>query len=868
LFDLMRDLDWTLGDFLHHTFTHQDADKNHIPRSQRHGNIVQRFLSGSTNHNVAEIVHSWLTSPDGRGVRDADMFDVETPYLELKPVRLALTAFAAQTCATYLGAEAREMVKKSSGLHAHSIQRLAFHFMKIIAEPVPRSRKGVIVVRKSRPRDNIVAHCLSTLAFCKNDEARLLPLARGILYLSSLVPADIISYNSRVAGTPSINTITRTLKGFSDQKAIVIRRRGRDVSTFKGPNGRLYTKAKAIIFDNVQHYFRQHDLRIGRENEMIIGIACTFFEFDVDLAALDVLDKRFRIANSRRAQLTVEELLSMIDQAHMKRVGTLQFIEALSNHIPEAAGYKTMIHIRYRTTLCKLQVPVVKYPISPLATSGKNETYLAELKEAFIDFLGQLGMTEDDFDFRLLFGGGDGMSYNNMLLLQRFLQNHVDNPLQSFELLRPVLQIWHTLWTDLCRIHETHWGAPLNDNPATLGHSAKKIGRAAPANLKKVDYYPSAQLLNLVHDMRMLDCWAVHFGTEDIFEYFAALGRIDKLPPFEELEEAAKKLFETYVASGARFQVGLDARDAATEWTARAPIGTVWDPLPPSSNSAQTKRKSKKVPSPKIPKRTVKKAPLPPPFFGDQVLFDTGTFMHDAMVFREAAAATAQGDVGRVWEALKIMVITFAGSTHSKYMNYLLEMIADIELESNPFLKDAQLMSMVLNPDGEPGDFKACDIYQELLNRCIDPIVQRKDADYGSNHVRNVWSRNIKDIYELKTEFRSGLDLKKRSGKHKKPHERPEIKTLLPLYRDLELHKRRPGRTYDDGRNWQTRTSNARLTHLQGNGTAPREESEHESDWSDESDEENMPPMTMGDIFYRDGELVVHVQEEGDNDED
>jgi hypothetical protein len=42
------------------------------------------------------------------------------------------------------------------------------------------------------------------------------------------------------------------------------------------------------------------------------------------------------------------------------------------------------------------------------------------------------------------------------------------------------------------------------------------------------------------------------------------------------------------------------------------------------------------------------------------------------------------------------MVFTFAGSLHSKYMNYLLEMIADLELEFNPFLRDTNLMSMVI----------------------------------------------------------------------------------------------------------------------------------------------------------------------------
>jgi hypothetical protein len=160
-------------------------------------------------------------------------------------------------------------------------------------------------------------------------------------------------------------------------------------------------------------------------------------------------------------------------------------------------------------------------------------------------------------------------------------------------------------------------------------------------------------------------CFRIHFGTTDIFEYFAALGRLNKLPSFEDLEKAAKKLFDTYVASGARYQAGVDARDEATKWTARAPLGTPWVPMSTSSSKpSKPKNKSKKPTSTKIPQKKPKAAPkaapkaVPelPPFFGDQALFDSGSFMYDAMVFREGAAATAQGDVGRVWETMKVIL--------------------------------------------------------------------------------------------------------------------------------------------------------------------------------------------------------------------
>ncbi|KAF8147032.1 hypothetical protein K438DRAFT_1989998 [Mycena galopus ATCC 62051] len=785
VFSLLSDLDWRLGEFLHHLFSHKDGEGVRISRSQRHGNTVQNFLAGKTMFTVSHIIHAWMTSPDGRGHDEMPLFETERSYLDIGPVRQALAAFAAQNTGDFLGSESRAAVARGSGLYAsignetHStsdsdddadvqwadlsdaiprapshfrrIQQLAYHFLSIVAEPTARSRDGELMLRKSRPRDHVVAHCLSILDFCKSDHARLFPLCRGILYLSSCVPVDIISINSRLGHMPAVNTIKASLKGFSQQKAVVIRTRGRDITVTTHPDGRLTKKAKVLIFDNVQHFRRQRDLRIGRENSMIIGIAGSFFEIEVDAAALDVLDKRKRILTSRRPHITVDDLLNMLDQPHLKQIGILQYLEALTNYIPDAAVYKAEIYSRYRG-LAKLQAVVQKMKVHTLAMSGKNEASIAELKDAFLDSLEQMGSTEGDYDSQLWFGGGNGMSFNNMHIVKKYLQNHTD-PFQSFELLRPVLKVWHLTWTDL----------------STSGYSAKKIGHAPPPNLKKVDYYRTAQFIALVHDIRMPDCWSIHFDTNDIFDYFATLKKRNTLPSFEDLHKIALKLFKTYTAPSPRHQVRMDARDEAVAWTPHAPLVT--------SKTASTK--------PAISKKNL---PPPPPFFGDKTLADDGAFMYDAFINRELVAATAQGNVGRMWEALKATVFTFAGSTHGKYTNYMLEMICDLELES------------ILSVQGKGGDFSACDIFQEWLNRCIDPIVQRKDADYGANHVREIWSRNIKDIYNLKKDYREGVGLVKRSGKHKKPHERPEVKTLLREYRNTELHKRRPGRTFNDGR--------------------------------------------------------------------
>ncbi|KAJ6473014.1 hypothetical protein C8R45DRAFT_936050 [Mycena sanguinolenta] len=473
VFDVWQDLEWTIGDFMHYLCAHRDTH-----RSKRHVMIVRRYLSGKGSHHVGQILECWLTSPDDAGYDLEDqMYDTHIPYCDIAHVRAALTSFAAQVVKTKLINDTRHAANVSGRLHVPTEQqlepddngkftdlgtslrnnmkdviqlnqRLLFDFAVSLASPEPIRRNGVISERRNRPPELTAISTISMITFSGNHYAWLYPLVRGIIYMASHVPSDVISLNSHLGTMLSINTIKSALKGFSKRKAIHIRSMGRDTAVVE-VNGRQVVKANVIIFDNSQHFRRQHKRRIGRENTMIL----------VNATALDPLDKQQQISFGLRQRMTVEIILSPIDFAHLRRIRILQFIEALVTYIPEAA-------------VCK---------------------------DAMLDFLGQRGQTADSYDNRLWFGRGDGMSYNNMLLIQKYMRNHTESPFQSFQLMHPVLQVWHTMWTDLCWIHETHWGAPLNDNPASLGNSAKKIGRPAPSNLKKVDYYPAADLLVLIH---------------------------------------------------------------------------------------------------------------------------------------------------------------------------------------------------------------------------------------------------------------------------------------------------------------------------------------------------------------------------------
>ncbi|KAJ7277136.1 hypothetical protein C8J57DRAFT_1222888 [Mycena rebaudengoi] len=237
----------------------------------------------------------------------------------------------------------------------------------------------------------------------------------------------------------------------------------------------------------MQHFLHEQDLRVGCENHMIIGIAYTFWEFWVNAAALDV---------------PVADLLMLIDQPHMKQVSILQFLEVLVNYIPEASGCRHEIYLRYRTQVAKLQAEVVASPIPPLATSGKKQG-INHGVEGRLPRLSQTARAD-----------GRGLRLPTSLQWRGWDVLPQYGPVEeSFEMLRPILQLWHLMWPQ------------------------PQSGNSGPQSL----------------------------------------ARLQKLPSFEELEAAAKKSFETYVASGARYQVRMDMQDEATGWTAWAPLGDSWD---------------------------------------------------------------------------------------------------------------------------------------------------------------------------------------------------------------------------------------------------------------------------------------------------
>ncbi|KAJ8486758.1 hypothetical protein ONZ45_g14562 [Pleurotus djamor] len=143
------------------------------------------------------------------------------------------------------------------------------------------------------------------------------------------------------------------------------------------------------------------------------------------------------------------------------------------------------------------------------------------------------------------------------------------------------------------------------------------------------------------------------------------------------------------------------------------------------------------------------------------------------------------------------MILTFAGSSHTKYYKYLLEQIVSLKMESSKEFTKCYLDNMLVNPSGLPGHFMAGDKFQEQLqDELYDAI--NSDAEFDDHYVRNIIAPNIHRFIQIKKNVHESLGLSRRSGNHIEPHADVEINRLLNIYKDTELHSFRSGRSYDD----------------------------------------------------------------------
>ena len=312
----------------------------------------------------------------------------------------------------------------------------------------------------------------------------------------------ILDYASRLCLTPSYHNILDTLTRLSEDEARIVKTVGADPE-----------RGLDLTCDNVQAYMRQWEMRIGRESVMRVGIAGTAVELvDFNQQAVDLGRRRQLIdrGKPKKMSLTVADLANLLNRPHNRTIGALHWLQILVTYIPQLEPYKQYVRQMFRTEPpANMRLDdngVHRTIVHPLATSAKNETSSTDLRDGLVDFLEQVGQTPDNHHHRITLVGGDSLTFEHLGNLKHMLQSQ-DGPFKNFEIVQPYLQLWHTEWTDLCRLFVAHFGEDGSHDPSTIGHNSAKINFKRPANLAKIDYYPGSHHLYRILDARILDCW-------------------------------------------------------------------------------------------------------------------------------------------------------------------------------------------------------------------------------------------------------------------------------------------------------------------------------------------------------------------------
>ncbi|KAH7917122.1 hypothetical protein BV22DRAFT_1026962, partial [Leucogyrophana mollusca] len=499
--------------------------------------VVVSFLSGKTRHTFGTILELIYRSSCYITHAVDDPRQGGHPFMpEISPelilhAKPALTTWAVNQVTDLVRAESKVMAGPEAGLcmrarptrtnapsnrdpsvtwdaisnfSFHSLQRsveenapVMWHLISSYSNDSFKNGR-VYAVRKYRPQNLGNTDNMMALTFIKTWRASFYPICRAVYLFATKSHRSLFRVDSRLGRSVSFNTVYASLKTMAEQ-----RQRELQEATRLG-SGRNF----AVVGDNVQAFAKQRDHRIGRESRMIKGFAGAAVEMaDFDPAAFDVDELVRRQQLQERRQLSVNGILEDVDFPHLDTVATFHFLRALIEFVPILSIYHDELSQQERTLQKNQITPTRRTNIIPLATNSADEIYVQGMREAVTDFLEtQMNITEENLGKRVIIFSGDGKTFDQLLRLKKYLVMH-DGDLESLRSLAPMLELWHTKWTELSRLIRTHWGKGYLGDASALGCLGESAECPTPSDLRKVDFHNGAHLVNLALDANLLNCW-------------------------------------------------------------------------------------------------------------------------------------------------------------------------------------------------------------------------------------------------------------------------------------------------------------------------------------------------------------------------
>ncbi|KAJ7791045.1 hypothetical protein B0H14DRAFT_2396005 [Mycena olivaceomarginata] len=812
-----------LGDLLAILFHNPPRDDN--PRGLTHSLAVAHFLRGRTDIKMCDILplmyHHRASYPSSKckNVHEQkQMFSTSGSIDKIHHARPFISTWATRLVA----AQARKQVDRATrddpddpdshtcfvahtngrkaGVHVVTWSQLLANF-NLNFLPLPMfptqlmcapSSKGVSVVRKRHPYTAAQVGAIASFIFCRNRYANGdMALALGVWLFACQAHVDIKRVFSRFGYCVSDTTTRHALVSMTSGSLAELR-------------VQVITSAErgvmdgSLILDNVQEYCDIYEQGIGRQSQLKVGTAGTWVQLeDCAPGAFDAKPYYERVALQERKTLTTDLLFGDINWSHIQLAIPLHWVRVLIEFVPELHPLLQEVNERFRTDLALHRMREGrKTNCQPLGTNSEHSTETQGMERAIADFDAQTGVSAIEPSKLLCWVRGDGASYAAILRLTKYCA-----PLGTFQNKIATPELWHTGATDLNSTAANHYGPATSSDPSSLSKCSNVAGLKRPSNVKSCDYYPTVRNLTLIWTAHVLDCWRIHFDTDDLQVHLSNLVASGSATvELDFLLGDACTLVDRYATQSAILTSlsASESRDPARE--NRVAEGTAWDEVPDLVEIEDPDAPRNEPVASKVADDTPKVHQEKEGFTGDRVLRNSQIFMQDFGWWIEFCHSVPEGDIGRAFEIMKIWIFKFAGSSHQNYVNYLLEGGLErsdcmLRYEASKDLNNAILNNWLLNIKGELGRHLPGDQHQEHYNKWLEAMAPKHGGDFDDTFYHETISPNVHHFLEIKNEIETAFGFQHQGQTHTAPHLRGELHLLLTTFKEEQVHLFRSGRS-------------------------------------------------------------------------
>ncbi|KAJ7116291.1 hypothetical protein C8R46DRAFT_1264083 [Mycena filopes] len=601
--------------------------------------------------------------------------------------------------------------------------------------------------------------------------ALVFPMFIGLFAFTCNANRELVSLLCRLGLSVSYNTTLAALHVLAADSDIHLKLLGAFTEEL-GP-------AFLILFDNVNKMRRAWQPTLGHKDEMQSGTASTVIELeDVPPGALRSEPLIEKIKQKVRLKLTVKQLRDDINWPHMRGVGAGTVLRIWLKYIPSLSRHRAAVEALFSGPLAKHLLRLRKAKLhTPRPTNIDEATTVGAANVLLNIVFGQLFILPVRLYNWMIMICGDQLSIDRIRKIIRYTAKG-DTPFEQHKWALPIIQLWHLKWAWQKAMFRLHWYPELEKGTFGLHHDCVWMEREK-FNHEKCDFYPAHHILEdrfetlvlealrllceqeidqvTAPDTKLLDAVQVYFDPEQD-------GSLSDCT-FEKLHELATKVYDRYMCSAAADDaLGHNSRDGeiyGEPWSGEVLNDAVDDTDLPSNGSAAPRLKKKKM------RTTAGAQPARNFSKGDQALVTLCNFMRVTFWYMELSAATAEGDIGRVFEVIKLLRFSFWGAGSTNYGNELLELACNFLYEFSEDLITAVLNNYLVNPSGRRGHWLELDLLQEHFNFWIKRLFNSKSHDFDSKHLSEAVGLNIAGISKLRETFPGLFGLKQNGQRHK-----------------------------------------------------------------------------------------------------